>query len=211
MEAGRIPWGDGARALELLESIVKDDPLALLIGNGCAETGKALGVARIPAVKGQALSAYDPRVLKGTGVTYATAPMGADHTCGNALPSPANPAYNPGSPSGQNEVSEFLQSWFAAVDTVGMCLFASVPMLDMPELMGQLVEALSAKLGAPLPGDHLLALGRRVNLGEREFNRRAGFGPKDDRLPEFFKTEQLMPGGAIFDVPDADLDRVFAR
>ena len=98
MEAGRIPWGDGARVLELLESIRKDDPLGLLIGNGCAVTGKALGVRRIPAVKGQSLSAYDPRVLKGTGVTYATCPMGADHTAGNALPSPANPSYDPSSP-----------------------------------------------------------------------------------------------------------------
>jgi aldehyde:ferredoxin oxidoreductase len=75
--------GGGARVLEVLESIREDDPLGLLIGNGCAVTGKTPGVARVPVAKGQSLSAYDPRVLKGTGVTYATVPMGADHTCGN--------------------------------------------------------------------------------------------------------------------------------
>jgi aldehyde:ferredoxin oxidoreductase len=210
MEAGRIPWGAGARVLELLESIRRDDPLGLLIGDGCAATGRALGVRRVPVVKGQSLSAYDPRILKGTGVTYATTPMGADHTCGNALPSPANPGYNPGSPSGQNEVSEFLQSWFAAIDTLGLCLFASVPMLDMPELQQQLVAALSAKLGVDLPEGHILALGRRVNLDERRFNSLAGFSPADDRLPAFFREERLTPDGSTFDVPDEDLDKVFA-
>jgi aldehyde:ferredoxin oxidoreductase len=211
MEAGRIPWGDGARVLEVLESIRRDDPLGLLLGNGCAVAGNSLGIKRIPVVKRQAMSAYDPRVFKGTGVTYATASMGADHTCGNALPSPAHPDYDPGSPQGQFEISQFLQCWCAAIDTVGLCLFASVPLLDAPELVPHLVEALSAKLGTPLPEDHIVALGRRVNLQEREFNRQAGFGPQDDRLPEFFKQESLAPGGNTFDVPDADLDRVFKQ
>jgi aldehyde:ferredoxin oxidoreductase len=210
MEAGKLPWGDGARALEALESIRTDGELGLLLGNGCAQTGRALGVKRVPVVKDQCLSAYDPRILKGTGVTYATAPMGADHTCGNALPSPANPGYSPGSAAGQHQVSEFLQSWFAAIDSVGLCLFASVPMLDQPELQGQLVEAVAAKLGQELPEGYLLELGRRVNLLERDFNRRAGFGPQNDRLPAFFREERLTADGSTFDVSDADLDQVFA-
>ena len=210
MEAGRIPWGDGARVLELLESIRDDDPLGLLIGNGCAVTGKALGVARVPVVKGQSLSAYDPRVLKGTGVTYATAPMGADHTCGNALPSPANPGYDPGSPSGQNQVSEFLQSYFAAIDTLGMCLFASIPILESPDLQRELTRAISAKLGVELPDGYLQELGRGVVVAERAFNRLAGFGPGDDRLPGFLRKETLSPGGNVWDVPDEDLDKMFS-
>ncbi len=210
MEAGRIPWGDGARVLEVLESIRKDDPLGLLIGNGCAVTGSALGVARIPVVKGQSLSAYDPRVLKGTGVTYATSPMGSDHTCGNALPSPANPGYDPGSPSGQNQVSEFLQSFFAAIDTLGMCLFASIPILESPDLQRELTRAVAAKMGVELPDGYLQELGRGVVIAERAFNRLAGFGPADDRLPGFIRKETLSPGGNVWDVPDEDLDKIFS-
>lgn len=210
MEAGRIPWGDGARVLEVLESIRADDPLGLLIGNGCAVTGKALGVARVPVVKGQSMSAYDPRVLKGTGVTYATSPMGADHTCGNALPSPANPGYDPGSPSGQNQVSEFLQSYFAAIDTLGMCLFASIPILESPDLQRELIRAVAAKLGVELPDGYLQELGRGVVVAERAFNRLAGFGPGDDRLPGFIRKETLSPGGNVWDVPDEDLDKMFS-
>jgi aldehyde:ferredoxin oxidoreductase len=210
MEAGRIPWGDGARVLEVLESIRKDDPLGLMIGNGCAVTGKTLGVARVPVVKGQSLSAYDPRVLKGTGVTYATAPMGADHTCGNALPSPANPGYDPGSPSGQNQMSEFLQSYFAAIDTLGMCIFASIPILESPDLLRELTRAVAAKLGVELPDGYIQELGRGVVVAERAFNRLAGFGPGDDRLPGFLRKEALSPGGNVWDVPDEDLDKMFS-
>ncbi len=210
MEAGRIPWGDGARLLEVLESVRADDPLGLLVANGSVEVGRSLGVERVPAVKGQAMAAYDPRCLKGTGVTYATSPMGADHTAGNVLPSPANPDYDPQNPEGQYQVSEFVQCYFAAIDTLGLCLFASLPVVESPELQAALVEAVSAKLGEDLPEGYLIGLGRRVCLAEKGFNIRAGFGPKDDRLPGFFAREPLPPQGYVWDVPDADLDRVFS-
>ena len=41
-------------------------------------------------------------------------------------------------PSGQAQISEFLQCYFAAIDSLGMCLFATLPALDMPELQGEL-------------------------------------------------------------------------
>lgn len=127
MEAGKLSWGDGKGALALINEIAQGTQNGIMIGNGCLHTGETLGVARIPCVKGQCLSGYDPRVLKGTGVTYATSPMGADHTCGNALPSPANPDYNPSASENQAPVSQFLQRYFAAIDTLGICLFAALP------------------------------------------------------------------------------------
>lgn len=207
MEAGQLPWGDGAGLAAALESLRQDAPLGRLLGDGCVGAGRALGVARVPAVKGQSLAAYDPRVLKGTGATYATCPMGADHTAGCALP---NPTYDPTSPTGQGQMSQFLQDWFAAVDCLGLCLFASIPVLESPDLQAELAAALAAKTGATLAAGDLFALGRRVSLLEKGFNRAVGFGPEDDRLPAFFSTEPLAPYGGVWDVPDADLDAVFA-
>jgi aldehyde:ferredoxin oxidoreductase len=182
MEAGIIPWGDGERALALVGEIVQGTEMGSAIANGCRFTGEKLGVKRIPHVKGQSLSGYDPRVLKGTGVTYATSPMGADHTCGNALPSPANPDYDSTSPSGQGEISGFLQRYFAAIDSLGLCLFASLPLLDMPDLQKHLIACASAVTGEP--------------------------EVENDRLPGFFSVEPLPPSGLVFDVPEADLDGV---
>ena len=209
MEAGRIPWGDGKAALQWVKEIGTEGENGKLIGNGCRVTGETLGVKRIPVVKGQSISSYDPRVLKGTGVTYASSTMGADHTCGNALPSPANPDYNPSAPTGQGPVSKFLQAFFAAIDSLGMCLFASLPMLDMPELQKDLVAAVSAKLGESLSEDYLMELGTMVMRVERAFNEAAGFSEKDDRLPDFFYEEKLDTNGSVFDVPQEEIDAVY--
>lgn len=36
----------------------------------------------MPVIKGQSMAAYDPRAIQGMAVTYATSPMGGDHTAG---------------------------------------------------------------------------------------------------------------------------------
>jgi aldehyde:ferredoxin oxidoreductase len=55
MESGMIPFGDGAGALRLLEEVGQGTVLGRLLGAGALIAGKALGVRRIPVVKGQGL------------------------------------------------------------------------------------------------------------------------------------------------------------
>jgi len=207
MEAGLLAWGDGKAALSLVREIGKATDRGLMIGNGCRFTGEKLGVKRIPHVKGQCLSAYDPRGLKGVGVTYATSPMGADHTSGLVLPNPGNPSYNPGSPAGQGGPSQFLQACMAAMDSLGLCMMASMPLLD-PVPQATLVSCVSAFTGESLDENYLIHLGTSVLKAERGFNDAAGFTEKDDRLPRFFVEEKLPPSGNVFDVPEKDLDSV---
>jgi aldehyde:ferredoxin oxidoreductase len=209
MEGGLLEWGDGEGAFALLSGLTKGDEDARMLADGCVATGKRLGVARVPAAKGQSFAAYDPRVLKGTGTTYFTSPQGADHTCGNALPSPANPSYDAGAAEGQAQMSEFLQCYFAAIDSLGMCLFATLPALDMPELQGEFVKAAAAITGQDLPDDYLIKMGDQIVRQERDFNRRAGFTAADDRPPAFITEEAVLPSGNRYDVAEADLDAMF--
>jgi aldehyde:ferredoxin oxidoreductase len=44
---------------------------------------------------------------------------------------------------------------------------------------------------------------------EREFNKRAGFTAKDDRLPEWMTREAIPENGAVFDVSEEVLDHIF--
>lgn len=209
MEGDLLDWGDGEAALALVGEIAKGTENGKMIGNGCHFTGEKLGVSRIPTVKKQCLSGYDPRVLKGTGVTYATSTMGADHTCGNALPSPANPDYNPSSSREQAPVSQFLQRYFAAVDTLGMCLFSMLPPLDMPELQEAIAGCAAAVQGDTPKEDYLLQLGALVCKMEKEFNNKAGIDNNADRLPSFFTEEKLSPSGEVFDVSEEELDSIY--
>lgn len=208
MEAGRIQWGDGEKALALVKEIAQGTDDGIILGNGGLFTGKALNVARIPHVKGRILAGYDPRVLKGTGVTYATSPMGADHTAGNALPSPANPDYNPMDANGQAPVSQFLQNHNATVDTLGVCLFPMLTLLDIPDLKQPLIKCVSLITGQNLEEDYIDQLGEKILKMEKQFNTRAGLTREDDRLPSFFTDEKLDTTGTVFDVAEGDLDSV---
>ena len=201
-EAGLMRFGDGVRALDLLQEIRKGTPLGRILGHGAAMTGRVYGVLRVPVVKGQAMSAYDARALKGTGTTYATSPQGADHTAGNTLRAKVDHL----DPAVQATTSRGAQIDRAAYDTLGACIFTaagfSVDRSVIPEL-------LNARYGWQIGPDFVTALGKETLTLEREFNRRAGFTAADDRIPEWMRTEPLPPHNSVFDVPDADLDGVF--
>jgi aldehyde:ferredoxin oxidoreductase len=201
-EAGLLPYGDGNRALELVGEIRAGTPLGRVLGHGAAMAGEVLGVIRVPVVKRQAMSAYDPRAIKGTGITYATSPQGADHTAGLTIRAEVDHL----SPVGQAALSLTAQINMAGFDTLGACTFAGFGFATAP---GSIRDLLRGRYGWDLGDSPLQVLGRRTLRLEREFNRAAGFTQADDRLPEWMTLEPLPPHNAIFDVPDAELDALF--
>lgn len=211
MDAGVIPWGDGKAALDLVEQIGKGTPLGRLIGSGAAVTGKVFGIARVPVVKNQAIPAYDPRAVKGVGLTYATSPMGADHTAGYAVTAnilKVGGFVDPLNKDGQVELSRNLQIATAAVDSTGMCLFIAFAILDIADGFNALVDMINAQYGLALTGDDVTALGKTILKAERGFNERAGFTKAHDRLPEFFE-EECPPHNTTWDFTDEEIDEVF--
>ncbi len=209
MEGGLLPWGDGEAALKLVEEIVQGTEKGRMIGCGVKFTGDKLGVKRIPHVKGQGMSGYDPRILKGTGVTFATSPMGADHTAGIVLPGPHDPQYVPVAPSGQGPKSQFMQRWMAAMDSLGLCMMIGMPIMEAgPGLDLNVVGCVSAAMGEKLENTYITDLGESVLQIERKFNKAAGFTKEDDRLPKFFSEEKFGPGAFVFDVPEEEMDSV---
>jgi len=213
MEGGLLEFGDVGGAERLLKEVGAGTPLGRVLGSGTAVVGKVFGVKRVPVVKNQALPAYDPRSVKGMGVTYSTSTMGADHTSGYATTSnimKVGGYVDPLKPDGQIELSRNLQVATAAVDTAGLCLFVAFPVLDIPDALVAIVDMLNAKYGLSLTTDDVSALGQRVLNIERDFNTRAGFNQGDDRLPDFFRREPLPPHNTVFDVSDEELDKTLS-
>ena len=207
MEGGLLPWGDGKAVIELLKKVGAGDPIGKIIGNGAAFTGQALGVDRVPVVKRQALPAYDPRSVKAVGVTYATTPMGADHTagygvCQNILN--VGGTIDPLKKEGNVEISKDLQIATAAIDAAGLCLFVAFPILDNPEGLQMVVDMINAQYGLSLTTDDVVNLGISILKDEHEFNKLAGFTAKDDRLPDMFK-ETFPPHNTTWDFTDEEL------
>jgi aldehyde:ferredoxin oxidoreductase len=212
MDAGIIPFGDADAAIGLLEEVARGTPLGRLVASGADALGKVYGVSRVPTVKGQSLPAYDPRAVKGIGVTYATSPMGADHTAGYAVASNIlglGQTVDPLSPEGQVALSRTMQIATASLDAAGLCLFVAFSMLDDPAAVEGVCEMLSGFYGREVTPDDYLRIGSQTLGHERRFNRAAGFSEADDRLPDFFRNEKLPPHDATFDVPDRELDTLF--
>ncbi|MCK4303213.1 MAG: aldehyde ferredoxin oxidoreductase [Candidatus Eisenbacteria sp.] len=209
MEAGVIPFGDGEGMLSLLGEIRDGTPLGHIIGNGAAVTGRTFGITRVPVVKNQGIPAYDPRSIKGIGITYCTSTMGADHTSGYTIATnvlKVGGFVDPLKKEGQVELSRNLQIATAAIDSTGLCLFIAFPVLDIPEALTAVVDMINACFGIKLTADDVTALGKKILKTERAFNVAAGFTNQDDRLPEFFREETVPPHNAIWDFTDEEID-----
>ena len=204
IEAGLAQFGDTEGITALLKQVGEGTVLGRVIGNGAVTAGRVFGIRRVPAVLGQAMPGYDPRSLKGNGVTYATSPQGADHTAGNAFG--ARNQVNPLGVEGQKELSLKLQIISAMLDSTGLCLFARPPVIADPQLMADMINGI---FGWGWDKNDLDTMYRDVLRNELEFNRRAGKTAEDYRIPEYMREEPLAPHNVVFDVPDSELDSVF--
>ncbi len=208
MEAGVIPFGDGPGVLRLLKEIGAGTPLGRILGSGAEGVGKVYGMTRVPVVKGQGLSAYDPRSVKGMGITYATSTMGSDHTAGYCIPVNilrVGGFVDPLKKEGQVELSRRLQIGTAFLDSTGLCVFVGFAALDNPAVFQTILDMINAKYGLSMTIDEGRALGRKILTTEHDFNKAAGFTNKHDRLPEFFE-EPIPPHNAVWDFTDEEID-----
>jgi len=210
MEGGVLEFGDSDEMIRILkEEVATGTPLGRVIGNGAANVGKTYGVARVPVVKNQAIPAYDPRAVKGIGITYATSTQGADHTMGYTIATNilnVGGSVDPFTKEGQGELSRNLQIATAVIDSTGMCLFIAFAALDDETCLPALIDMVNARFGINLTGDDVTSLGQSILKTEHEFNMAAGFTNKDDRLPEFFELEPLPPHNTVWDFTGEEID-----
>jgi aldehyde:ferredoxin oxidoreductase len=192
----------------------KGTPMGRLLGAGTATTGRAFGLTHVPVVKGQSMPAYEPRAVKGIGITYATTPMGADHTAGYTIAPEilgVSGKQDPLSPEGKAALSRAFQATTAFIDSTGHCLFIAFAILDIASGFEGMMQECNGVLGTNWKSEDAAKLGAEILKKERAFNEAAGIGKAADRVPEFMKYEPLPPHNQVFDVPDEALDSVFGE
>jgi len=156
---------------------------------------------------GQSLAAYDPRVLKGTGVTYATSPMGADHTAGNVLPGMKLPDGSVPDNLGRDrqvEVSRYTQLLATMFDYLGLCWFAKPPIFEDLSLI---TDILNAQYTECWDRNRILKMSAELIEIEWDFNQKAGIERNYD-IPSFFRDIPLLPSQAAFDVSPDELSSI---
>ncbi|MFC1532610.1 aldehyde ferredoxin oxidoreductase C-terminal domain-containing protein [Thermodesulfobacteriota bacterium] len=201
MEAGRIHWGDEKAALGLIKEMRDGTKFGQLLGQGTEVVGKKLRVKRIPTVKGQSMAAYEPRNMKGMGVTYATNAMGADHTTGPVMV----PGMDLSHKAGQIALSTTFQNMMAMVDNF-ICLFALAGTMRDTTI---LPDMMAGVFGGEWNISKINEIGIQTRNMERQFNTAAGFTIQDNCLPDFFYTEPSPATGSKFDLSIEEMAQVF--
>jgi len=186
MEAAQGAFGDVEFMLQAMEDMRRGNERGRLLAQGTARVGAHYKVARVPVIKGQGISAYDPRVIEVTGISMMVTAQGADHTAGNL------PVFDCKGKTTDELVAASLgiQTMCAAADSLGLCIFGRSVTNVSAELV---VAALNDAHGTQLDASFMQKLGLETLRLEWEFNKAAGFTEKDDELPEFFYAEPLPP------------------
>jgi aldehyde:ferredoxin oxidoreductase len=200
MEAGEGAFGDVKFMLHAMEDMRRGNERGRLLAQGAARVGAHYKVARVPVIKGQSISAYDPRVVEVTGISMMITAQGADHTTGNL------PVFDCKDKTTEELVvaSLGIQTACAAVDSLGLCIFGRSVTNVSAELI---VAALNDAHGTRLAPSFMQTLGLEALRMEWEFNKAAGFTEKDDELPQFFYTEALAPSGKTARHHSAEVNR----
>ncbi len=190
MEAGLGEFGDAGFITDVLEQIRAGTEQGRLWARGTAAVGDHYRVNRVPVIKRQAISAYDPRVIEATGITMMVTAQGADHTAGN-VPKMETADKTLEEVAGASHDAQVLT---AATDSLGFCVFGRTVTNTQLEMI---TDAINAAVGSELEPSFFRELGRDTLRLEREFNRAAGFTENDDELPGFFYNEPLEPSNRV--------------
>ena len=190
MEAGLGEFGDVGFMIEVLEDIRQGTEKCRIYAQGTARAGEHFGVERVPVIKKQAISAYDPRVIEVIGITMMVTAQGADHTAGNV---PRMQSHDKGTDE-LVDASMEAQVVMAAADSLGFCIFGRNVTNTNLEM---LADAINHAVNTNLDASFFERLGRETLRLENEFNRQAGFTTQDDELPAFFYEEALPPSDKV--------------
>ncbi|MFN8465140.1 MAG: aldehyde ferredoxin oxidoreductase C-terminal domain-containing protein [Caldilineaceae bacterium] len=202
MDAGLAPFGDLEFMVDCLAQIGAGTESGRIWAQGTARVGEHYHVHRVPVIKKQAISAYDPRVVEVTGITMMVTAQGADHTAGN-LPRLKTREMQPADMISQSLLH---QTRVAANDSLGFCIFGMTVTNFNQDFV---VDAINGAHGTQLTTSFFEALGRETLRLEREFNRQAGFGVEDDDLPAFFYEEPLPPTNHVARFHGSDVHNMF--
>jgi len=212
MDCGKITWGDAEAVFNILDKEIRENTeIGKLYGNGVKNIGMKLNAQRIPEIKGQGISAYDPRVFKGMGVTYATSPMGADHTSGAAIagrvPSQTKDYGELTKNEGKLDLSFELQVYTTVLDSMGCCYFIG-PSYENMEII---TAAINAMYNLDLTREEIINIGKHILKTELSFNEKAGITKDNNDVPEFLKLEPSEPSGLKFTFTKEELHNFWKK
>ena len=171
---------------EYLNEIEQQTVIGRELCSGVQAICNILNEDRIPTVKKQAIPMYDPRspFMQAMKITYATSPMGADHTAGYVTVNAENINND------MEQLSKNAQYYAAAMDAYGICMLAT-PII-VKDAAQYFTSVMSMIFGRTYGAEENIKLGKKIIAVEESYNKMCGFDNYSE-LPSFMHSEALPP------------------
>ena len=190
----QLSFGNGDALIEVIHLIAKREGIGHLLSEGVRIASKQIEGSSSFAIhsKGLEFPGYDPRGMKGQGLTYALSDRGACHVRSNTIrtellgrPYPIDQYAYEGKPAMVRD----LQLDYATYDCLIACIFGAFAIT-----LQDYADVIAAITGWPFTQEELRLIAERTWNLTRLFNVREGFTRKDDTLPERIFTEASTRG-----------------
>jgi aldehyde:ferredoxin oxidoreductase len=188
-----IDYGDSDRIAELLRKIAKREGIGDILAEGIVHAAKTWGLEDLAVhVKGMEPAGYDPRVLKGMGLSYGTSDRGACHLRTTFYKPELSGLIPRDAVEGKAEMLVDYEDRLTIFDTLVFCRFYRD--LYTWEELEKLVGLVT---GLPSSREVLRQKAAAISTMTRRFNLREGLQPEQDRLPKRLHREALPSGQSL--------------
>jgi len=188
-----IEYGNVDQIAGLVRMMSARDGIGDLLANGIIPASQVWGLEDIAVhVKGMEPAGYDPRTLKGMGLTFGTSPRGACHLRTTFYKPELSGLIPPEQIEDKAKMLIEYEDRLNIFDTLVLCRFYR-DLYSWEELEAALV----AVTGQANSKTDLLEIAKNITNMTRTFNLREGLKPEDDRLPKRIHKEPLPSGKSL--------------
>jgi len=188
-----IDYNQPDRIAELLRLVARREGIGEVFADGVKGAAERLGLQDIAIhVKGLEPAGFDPRVLKGMGLSYATAARGACHLRATFYKAELTGEIAKEQIDGKARLHIDYEDRATLFDSLVLCRFFRDFIL-----WDELAALVRASTGMTLGKAELEQTANRITQQTRRFNAREGIGPLSDTLPERFFREKTSEGASI--------------
>jgi aldehyde:ferredoxin oxidoreductase len=198
----KIEYGDVPAIAALLKQIAYRQGLGAVLAEGIQTAAAEWGLEDIAIhVKGLEPAGYDPRVLKGVGLGYATSDRGACHLRATFYKPELSRMIGPDQIEGKAEMFIDFEDRLCLFDTLILCRFYR-DLYPWPELS----RIIHMSTGLNWGKEEIKKMTNGVISSCREFNLREGMTRDQDSLPLRFHKEALPESGKV--ITEEELNRL---
>jgi len=188
-----LEYGDADQVAALIENIAAREDIGNVLADGILAASREWGLSDLAIhVKGLEPAGYDPRVLKGMGLTFATSPRGACHLRTTFYKPELSGMIPADQIEGKAAMLIDFENRLNIFDTLVLCRFYR----DLYP-WAELVKAIPLVTGLQSNQADFEKIAACIVDMTRQFNIREGWQLEDDSLPARLHKEKLEDGRSL--------------